>query len=61
VYRIWTLKSAAARLQVDFLDKTRDTLYQSDSTYPTWFFNQPSTMELFVKKAIATPPEATPQ
>jgi hypothetical protein len=49
VYRIWTLKSAAATLQNEFVEQYRHTLYRSDSTYPTWFFNTPSTMEVLVR------------
>jgi hypothetical protein len=56
VYRIWTLKSAAAKLQTEFLDSVRGGVYQSDSTYPTWFFNQPSTLEVFVKRQAEPQP-----
>jgi hypothetical protein len=50
VYRIWTLKSSAATLQNEFLEPRRHTLYQSDSTYRTWFFNTPAIMEVLVRK-----------
>jgi hypothetical protein len=56
VYRIWTLQSPAARLQNDFLEKKRD-LYRTDTTYATWCFGSPATMEVLVRK----PPEQEPE
>jgi hypothetical protein len=55
MYRIWTLKSAAARLQVEFLESRRETMYRIDSTYSTWSFDAPSTMELLHKQPAAEP------
>ncbi|MBI5535559.1 MAG: hypothetical protein HY898_22705 [Deltaproteobacteria bacterium] len=57
VYRIWNLKAPAGKLQVDFLEGRRETMYRIDSTYPTWIFNQPSTMELLYKAPPAEPAE----
>lgn len=50
VYRTWSTKSAAATLQNEFLERYRTSYYQSDSTYSTWFFHTPTTLEVMVKK-----------
>jgi hypothetical protein len=55
VYRIWTLKSAAAKMQVEFLESRRETMYHVDSSYPTWIFDQPSTMDLLTRTPAAEP------
>jgi len=49
VYRTWSTKSAAATLQNEFLERYRSSHYRSDSTYSTWFFQTPTTLEVLVK------------
>ncbi len=53
VYATWSLKSAAARVQTEFVEQVRGTLYDSDSTYSLWFFHGPCTMEVLVRKAAS--------
>lgn len=50
LYERWSRSSPAGRFQKGFLDQHLESHYQHDSSYPTWFFNRPSTLDVYVRK-----------
>ena len=56
VYSIWSVDSAAARLQKGFLREHRETTYQVDSAYPTVLFDSNARMIVLKRKDQNTLP-----